>query len=97
MGLRRLASLVLLLSVEACARRAPSPEQCERLAMSWYGVGASVRQRVPEAELAVRELTLECLRRPFPRDFVRCVQELGRSPACRSYWQGEFGQLRQVP
>ncbi len=98
MRLRHAAALALFGALTtSCMRKAPTPHDCERLALSWYGLDRSYLATRQELPSAVRELTLSCLRRPFPRDFVHCVHEMGRSAACRVYWTEGFDQAREVP
>jgi hypothetical protein len=80
----------------SCRRKAPGPEECRSFALKMLRLGSeddlSGRTR---QELALRDqvdaLTRECLVLPYDRPLLRCVEETGGAPACRTAFNRRRG------
>jgi hypothetical protein len=70
------------LALSACARKAPGPAQCQRVALRLLGVTDARALRIPEVKRRFDEITVQCLVTPYDRQFVRCLEETGQSRAC---------------
>lgn len=89
--MRKKAALVVLVAVLAicCHRKAPGPDECRGFALKMYRLGSEDdlggRTR---GELALRDqvdaLTRECLVLPYDRQLLRCAEETGGAPLCRT-------------
>ena len=87
----RRSGLFVLVAVLAlsCQRKAPGPDECRGFALKMFrlqsegDIGGRTRR-----ELALRDqvdaLTRECLVLPYDRQLLRCVEETGGAPVCRT-------------
>ena len=76
----RLALVGLVaINLGGCRREAPGPYECHDFARDALGVPEGVERLPPRAQLAVEELTRDCITTPYDRKLLRCVEER-RSP-----------------
>lgn len=83
-GIRALARCVFLgaLPLVSCQGKLLSPFECEYLAQKMTGVTSVEQLRNPRLRREVQERTQRCLLTPYDREFVRCLEVLGRLDAC---------------
>jgi len=85
----RLAALFFSIPLAvACERKAPGPKECRAFALAAFGLSAEEElARGARRNLSLRDevdgLTRECLVVPYDRPLLRCLNETGRSRACR--------------
>ena len=73
-----------VLTLAACARKAPGPAECRSFALAVAGVRTSRDlERSARLRSEADELTRQCLVTPYDREMLRCVEETGRFRACR--------------
>ncbi len=82
-------TLILLMVAPwtACTRKAPQPDDCLQAALRWHGVppGDQAVRLSPQGAQQVKQMTLDCVTKPYPRQYVSCVKERGRSSVCQLY------------
>jgi hypothetical protein len=67
----------LAITVAACERKAPGPDECRRLAIELMGIPPEVDRLPPQIMQQLDALTVECITQPYDRALMRCV-EAGR-------------------
>lgn len=72
----------LLLTLNACARKAPGPDECRRFAYQVTGVSSARELELAPVKSQVDELTRQCLVTPFDRKLLRCVERGAPLRAC---------------
>ncbi len=70
-----------LLSI-GCGRKAPGPDECQRLAARLLRIDDERLLRDPRVKQAFDRVTVECLTTPFDRKLVACVERGGDARVC---------------
>lgn len=68
-------TLVALVFVSACRRKAPGPEECRAFAYRAVGVRSEAELQIPAVLKRVDDFTTECLVTPFDRELLACVEQ----------------------
>lgn len=82
-GGKRVLAMVFCVGLSSCQGALPGPQECEAMALSYYGLTQKdlIVSRIRRA--AVAELTRECLTAPYDGEAVRCMQERHDRSICR--------------
>ena len=94
---RYVPACALLIGLAGCARRAPGPEECHDLALTWV-LGLRARAAVQDpgraAERAIVDRTTECLTTPYDHELVRCVTAGAPPRRCLGAFEARRRALR---
>lgn len=75
--------MVLCVGLFSCQGSLPGPQECEAMALSYYGLQQKDLIVSSMRRAAVAELTRECLTAPYDRDALHCMQERNNRTICR--------------
>jgi hypothetical protein len=73
---------LIVCSLSACERKAPSPEQCQEFAMRGLGIKDQRQLDLATVKDRFDAVVVKCLTTPYDKELLRCIQARSAAKSC---------------